>query len=296
MSKKKLIRSLLETLFLAIGLYYLFSIIIDQKDFFNQLSFSENIVPYSLAFLLYLLVYFYMIFAIDHVTKKHYPEKHAGNFMMLYSASSLSSLGKYIPGKIWSFLAFNNLGHKMGLPTLFLSSVFIINLSMAILTAGILLGLRFLSLPYISLWAFLIFLCGFISLNKLTPFLQNLTWLNKKNLTLPNCASTFWLIQWLTAFTSGFAYHLVASTFNEGRDLTFSSLTSYYLSYMSGYLAFFMPAGIGVREAVILALDGKDEASATVLIRVMTIFIDLLLAVPAFIFFFLRQRCPKISS
>ena len=83
---------------------------------------------------------------------------------------TLSSLGKYIPGKIWSFLAFYNLGKKMGLSLSYLSSTFFINLGLAIATALCLSSLRTMDDQVAWISAFIIYVLFFFTID---PFFKD---------------------------------------------------------------------------------------------------------------------------
>ena len=49
---------------------------------------------------------------------------------------------------------------------------------------------------------------------------------------------------------------------------------------MIGYITLFVPAGIGIREAVIVSLEGQQTEIAALFSRMITTWIDLIYCIP----------------
>lgn len=289
MPSKKIIRFFIEAFFLGLGLTYLFTILSQNKEDFikasQNLPWSTSLISIFILFSQTLLVFF----AFIYIAKKEHKDLLQNRGCTFFTAFALSSLGKYVPGKIWSFLAFYNIGKKMGLSLTFLSSTFLINLSMGVMTALTLCFVKILPHELHLPSALFLFTFGFLFWDTCLLSLKKLPFEKLKSLSFPKCARVFWSIQWASAILIGLAYELVHQHFQSPYTFEWGQLPNYYISYMAGYVTFFVPAGIGVRESVLIALSQDSHTATTLFLRVLTTLNDLLLAIPALWFYFTQK-------
>ncbi|MBF0243683.1 MAG: hypothetical protein HQL31_00230 [Planctomycetes bacterium] len=271
---KKILRFILESLFLGVGIAYLYRTFHNGSrgaGEFRELV-AEPLIYISggLCFCVYLL----MAWGIQRAIAENFPDRKAG-FLKVYGAVSLSNLGKYIPGKIWSLVAFGRLGQRMGLPVAFMGGIFAANMLLGFLSAFLLFFMRTLPLGW-GLALYLVMLAagifGWEPLSRIVqeriPFLRG---------RIPHGLGILWVVQWLNALMSGFAYYVIGEALGAGRELSFAALTTYPIGYMIAYMAFLVPGGVGVRESLLNLMDGSyaHSASALIVSRLMTVTIDL---------------------
>lgn len=168
----------------------------------------------------------------------------------------LSNLGKYIPGKIWSFLAFGEIGRRLGIPYRHTSAIFIWHLAMGIGNAALLLALgRMLNDTQAWIGCLAVGLAGLLLVEPLgrkmlLPILVRF----RPEATHRPYLRTIWVLQWSNALLSGFAYALLGWSLGDVDAFSFRACTAYPIGYMAAYLVFLVPAGVGVREAVLAGL------------------------------------------
>jgi uncharacterized membrane protein YbhN (UPF0104 family) len=183
-------------------------------------------------------------------------------FEQSFKITSVSSVGKYIPGKVWQYLSQIYLGQKVGLPksVTFFSMVL---LFVAYNLAGILLFLFSLffwekfSLLLISALLFVFITISLVIfyppiLNKVLKILLHL--FKKEALSIR--VGFDQIIKILLILAADWAifgigvYLLVNSFYSINFDQTVILCGVFAISVISGILSFFAPAGLGVREGV----------------------------------------------
>lgn len=214
-----------------------------------------------------------------------------------FSHMALVGLGKYLPGKVWGMVVRWSHMSKQGIS----SSKSIIATYMEqilLLHAGIVLSGVLTALVFQTNIAWLI---GFLSL--LSVFIAAryhnplLSWLLGKlnkigyfKSTVDIPLSSFPYLQYLTAYfviwmLSGLVLTLLFMTFLQRDSLSIELLLALLLAntagISAGFLALFAPGGIGVREAVSIAMLSpfmplSDAVAITVLSRIWLVATDLM--------------------
>jgi uncharacterized membrane protein YbhN (UPF0104 family) len=203
----------------------------------------------------------------------------------------VGQLGKYVPGSVWAYLAQMELGRQYGVAR---ARVLVTSLYAAGIGVVCSLALGAVALPQIAsghpelLWLFALLPVGLVCLHPAV-----MTWL--ANLALKifrrpplehrvRFKTISLAVMWCLASYLGYGVHLWLLS-GEGVEFTSVLLMSAAISlgFTAGLLAFILPSGVGVREAVLIGLLGAmmttAEASAVALVsRGMFTAGDLLMA------------------
>nr|WP_225752221.1 lysylphosphatidylglycerol synthase transmembrane domain-containing protein [Pseudoclavibacter sp. Marseille-Q3772] len=212
----------------------------------------------------------------------------------------VSQLGKFVPGGVWNYLAVVEMGTAHQIPRRRSLSAMVVSILISIVTAGM------LAIPGIVLtgalpqpWTTVALVCIPLVacllipavLNRLIEFALRVT--KRPPLESPLqarhiVASSSWALGgWIL---SGLMIWMLA--IQLGVPASFESLLlvagGYSLSWAVGFVVFFMPAGIGVREVVLAAmlqgvLDTGELVLIVLLARVISTLADVILGVSALI-------------
>ncbi len=180
---------------------------------------------------------------------------------------SVSTLGKYIPGKGWQFVSIVYISKKFGVSYSKSLSASLMGQIFSIIS-GLIVGFSVLR-PYIPsplmaviLAASLIFIYPDF-LNRLTGFLSRLTGkqVAKIDLSLKDTleVTSIYLTGWLF-FGLSLNFLLFSIYPNWGFQI-FYSAKIFVSSYLIGLFAIFVPGGIGVREGIMAVLLAKSLPS-----------------------------------
>lgn len=190
----------------------------------------------------------------------------------------IANLGRYIPGKVWSIAALNALAAREGVPGTAAAGAAVLG-TLINIGAGFgvvaLSGSRLLtelpsSLRVGSIIGSACFVLGVIALPWILP--PAAEWAAKRfGKSVPPVripASNLFVavtINVLSWFSYGLAFKLFTNAVMPGVSGSVAQFTGVWTaSYTLGYLAFFAPGGIGVREAVMTAaMFGLGMASKT---------------------------------
>ena len=215
----------------------------------------------------------------------------------------VGQLGKYLPGSVWSVAIQSDMGGRLGVPRRTLGIAGLLNLALAVLTAA-LVGLPALPLLVrrsgedVSLIWFavpvllLVVLLWPPLLNRLIA--RGLRLLRRDPLpralsgaAIVACVGWF-VLAWLSMAA---AVWVLAADLAPGasvRDLALTTLSGYCLAAGLGMLSVIVPAGVGVRDGLlVLLLVGLmplGAATAIVVVhRFLSVVVDILLAGGAFL-------------
>jgi len=189
----------------------------------------------------------------------------------------VSQLSKYLPGGLWVYpsriFILKTLGFDLGLSSIALmfetltivSSVFIVSILFLGLTntSTVLSG----SITLVILIGCIITVTSFLILPRLAQrfipasFFKSQTFVQFANIpVLVRVKNFFWAsalysIMWIMA---GISFYLLLLAINPrfGTDLMIFSIGVFSLSWLIGFLSFFSPGGIGIRESAIVLLLG----------------------------------------
>lgn len=210
-----------------------------------------------------------------------------------------SNVGKYIPGKVWQFVGRVALTRKIKpeitLTTVFLEviissaaaiMVFFIrfflrgNVSQLWLLYASLLFLVLLTLQHPSFIKF--FLKFYARLRKVEMDLSRINLNLRRNLVVFVLYFVLWIL-------TGVSFWVMI----QGSSIRVSlldSVTTYPISWILGYLTIIAPAGLGVRESILMTLlrgtySGEVASAFSILTRVALVLGDFILFLFAFAFF-----------
>lgn len=190
---------------------------------------------------------------------------HFGSAVRIWT---ISNLGKYLPGKVWSIGAMGVLAQREGVSGVAASGAALLN-ALLNLGAGFgviaLVGAR--DMDRIPPWmrtaaivASLIFVAGVLALPTLLPLLLGriAQWRKVASSDQQVPARRLWLVTLLHAL-SWVGYGLAFMAFTRGVTPHVSGASSVFIavyaaSYLLGYLMLFAPGGIGVRESAMVWL------------------------------------------
>jgi len=186
------------------------------------------------------------------------------SFWKAFEIQYISHLGKYIPGKIWSYVIQVIMANQVDIPakkTFF--SLLMLTYIMSI-TSIMVFSLTFLLWEKFALFTRGAAVCGVFSLSLLlcwshlpekwlSLLLTRIRGISIDCAPLPYGLMTLFLLGSWTLFALGF--HLMLKTFYPVTpQQTVIVVGIFAISWLAGYYAFFMPGGLGVQEGVQVAL------------------------------------------
>ncbi|MBD3370146.1 hypothetical protein GF402_07275 [Candidatus Fermentibacteria bacterium] len=191
-----------------------------------------------------------------------------------------SQLGRYIPGKIWLFVGRAGALRSGGISSLRAASAPILELMHTVASAGLVafLALLLAGGPMLSstLWTILL-VSGVLLL--LLPFLRPVQKLvyrlrfgptdrEPAGLSLGDSSKVV-LVYAIVWILRGISLWLWLRSLGLGDQGILLCMTAVPLSWMAGYATFFVPGGVGVREAVIVALLANGTSAGPLLLAVL---------------------------
>ncbi|MES9924844.1 MAG: hypothetical protein ABW152_12170 [Candidatus Thiodiazotropha endolucinida] len=245
-----------------------------------------DIIAYSL---LSLTIGKLLLVAIMHQSLLHYKVNFL--FSQSFSIYNITQLGKYIPGSIWQFVGKIGMYKSAGLDnktvrdTILLEtfwvvfSAFIFGLLLISFTQYQLLITLTQKIPLIILLAILGTTLFLLLLPQLKHHRKRLHDYCRRLLFTPLSFITALLI-WLVL---GFAFWITLTPFSASEIGLVFIIGLYAFSYAVGFAVPFAPAGIGIRESVLVLglapfLDINTAIILAALNRVFYIFIEIILA------------------
>jgi len=234
----------------------------------KAISWSFSLLPCGISVLLLVVSFILMAFTWLALAMGMGERISVLDGMTLYF---FTSLGRYIPGKIWTVLGAASMAGQFNCSALNIgSSMFyltLINLQIGLLisiSGGIFFGMGHdleISVLYkvLLLAAVAVMLVGFVMNGRVIRLIQKIL---RRNMPLadisfkPMCAAyllvlTHWVLESL-------AYYFLIRSFYPLSFTDFPQLLySVSASTTAGFLALFAPAGLGVREGVLIVLLGQ---------------------------------------
>lgn len=221
---------------------------------------------------------------------------------------SVANFGKYLPGKLWSVGALSMLAREAGVSGVaaagaaILGTLLNIGAGFGVLALSGSRGLHAMSagLRAATLIGSACFVIGVLALPwVLPPVLGAIA--RRRGVPAPTrgiSRTTLWIATGVNTL-AWIGYGLAFACFARGvtpqvAGATTAFITVYTASYLWGYLAFFAPGGIGVREvvlaALLVALGMAASADATFLALASRVWITVLEIVPGLIALLVRPR------
>ena len=297
LTEPRLIHRLIKFSFLVAVLYFVGRMLAEQLtlvDFSNvEVSFS-----YVLGAALFeILARFFVGFGYYMILKGFHPDLSVADSV---SISWVSNLGRYIPGKIALLASSAYLLKERGVKLSTATFVPVFNVMMTIVVA-LLLSLPLLHpnqilAPYLGSGILMatLFVSATLFRSKQLRLPAFLPWLNLPscNITLDRLNIRSCLVIVLTQCScAGLSTWMICQTFGTiapGMIGWFISMTAF--AGVMGLIAFFSPAGLGVRDGLYLLLLGhvigpEKAALITILLRLIQTVTDIILATLGFLFF-----------
>ncbi len=193
------------------------------------------------------------------------------SYSKMFKIWFISNLGRYIPGKVWQFLGMLYLLEKEKVPKSKSFSVAVLAQALSCM-AGILVMVAFLrydfyqnllSQSFLFVFVLILFIAGVIILIFYPQVLQGvINWglglLKKEKISLNYKPKNllFYLLSYIGCWLLfGFCFLVfIKSIFPAPFNIYFGLTGAFSGSVTIGFLAFFTPGGIGVREGVLVAL------------------------------------------
>lgn len=224
---------------------------------FNYFYLTFSIFITTIAFLLQVYIWKSILEFVG------YKASFDGVFRLFY----ISNMGRYIPGKVWSFLGVVYIGKKMLIHPRYTTATVVIGILTSLTACFLLSILLFFIYPIAGLEQYKLFAIPiFIALAVLVYpkfFKKVVNFFFKKGIsnetvdyqfTLSHIIKTigFYTINWLL-FGLAFSF-LVRSIIAIPSLIFVKTLSIFLISYLIGYLVLFVPGGIGVREGAMVVL------------------------------------------
>ncbi|MES9828543.1 MAG: hypothetical protein ABW201_09790 [Candidatus Thiodiazotropha sp.] len=282
------IKTALKTLWWAVVLSFIFFFLLGNL---HRVADVVKLLPIEIIVysLLSLTIGKLLLVAIMHQSLLHYKVNFL--FSQSFSIYNITQLGKYIPGSIWQFVGKIGMYKSAGLDnqtvrdTILLEtfwvvfSAFIFGLLLISFTQYQLLITLTQKVPLIILPAIL----GTTSLLLLLPQLRH----HRKRLYDYCRRLSFTPLSFITSLliwlALGFAFWITLTPFSASEIGLVFIIGLYAFSYAVGFAVPFAPAGIGIRESVLVLglapfLDIDTAIILAALNRVFYIFIEIILA------------------
>ncbi|MEW8168921.1 MAG: hypothetical protein AB2763_03185 [Candidatus Thiodiazotropha endolucinida] len=282
------IKTALKTLWWVVVLCFIFFFLLGNL---HRVAGVVKLLPIEIIVysLLSLTIGKLLLVAIMHQSLLHYKVNFL--FSQSFSIYNITQLGKYIPGSIWQFVGKIGMYKSAGLDnqtvrdTILLEtfwvvfSAFIFGLLLISFTQYQLLVTLTQKIPLIILLAILGTTLFLLLLPQLRRHRKKLYDYCRRLLFTPLSFITSLLI-WLVL---GFAFWITLTPFSASEIGLVFIIGLYAFSYAVGFAVPFAPAGIGIRESVLVLgltpfLDINTAIILAALNRVFYIFIEIILA------------------
>ncbi len=210
----------------------------------------------------------------------------------------VGQLGKYLPGSVWSVLAQAEMGARLGIPRRRAAVAGVVVVGMSVLTGG------FVGLPALPAllghggdypWWLLVVVLLAGAVVMAPPVLNRLVTFGLRLIRRPALehalsaravlVAVFWFVAaWVVM---GLAVWVVARSLapagTDGTDLALVSVSGFALAGVLGMVSFLIPAGVGVRDGILLLLltgivPQPVGIAIAVISRFETVLVDVLCA------------------
>lgn len=198
----------------------------------------------------------------------------------------VSQLGKYIPGGIWQFVGQVGFATDAGVPLARTSAALPVHIVVQVAAGGSIGALAGVLAPSASAAWRLIALAAVATVVFLdrrllllaTRLVARLGMAGATSADLPSQSAVFRSYFWTigTLLASGAAFALMLSSVDAGSPPA-ASVVTFALAWLAGFLAVIVPAGLGVRELVLMALLPASAAAIVAVSlchRILTIAVE----------------------
>lgn len=239
--------------------YFLFNNLLENYHKLSLYNFDPEYNRIIISYVLLILVLFFNPFGWMKVLSEL---NERMSFTESFSIFYVSQLGKYVPGKLWTYLMQIYMAEKKGISKekTFISSVLFQLISMGTTVVTFVVSLLFwdnfnFSLRVIIVGLFLILILVIIwsgFLNVMTNFILNKVLKQKIVVNLSNMTIIHVILILMASWIAyGVAYYHFINSFypiSVISSIQFSGI--YAISWLIGYLSFLTPGGLGIREGI----------------------------------------------
>lgn len=288
-SRAKRVLSWTGTSLSVLSIIFLASKLIDYSSELDFHSVIQNLVPFSALVCIYAVAGLFLAAAWICILKYLGFRSNCTGAIRIYGVSQLA---KYIPGNIFHFVGRQAIGVNLGMPGWTLAKSMFWEVLVMVIAGGLFFTL--LLFTYFDQVSFNYSLVTYVVSLVLTICIL-LQWFSKE-LAFALILDSFFL--WVT----GLIFFVALSIIDPEIRLEFSSVViicgAYVVSWLMGFVTPGAPAGIGIREVVLLSILGGflSEASllsGIVIARIITVLGDLVFCLYSF---FLRKRTTRFSQ
>ena len=309
---KKYLKTVIKFILIAVILYFIYQKIKSNWDEIICYEWSINvwylilsIISHIITFIIFSKVWCYIISGFNYQVPLIY------GFKLAY----IGSLGRYLPGKVWTIFGMAYLAKKIGikeeesiaswimvivftLPPAFLIGFVVIALYPELISEQLSnqLGISIYIMPLIT-----IVLSGVLILapdkslaifNKLLKIIKRPPIKFKVDTIIALKIYIGYLISWLFF---GISFWLFINAIVENPDIpVVATVGAYVFAYQIGFIAIFTPGGIGVREFALWSMLepslGSVAVGIAVAARLWNIAVELLSAIAALLIKFPKNR------
>lgn len=300
MLKSKKIYQIISWLIILTIFWFLFQRLFSDWSGLQAYDFSVNYFYLFISFIFFLLNLFFSSF-IWALILKLIDQKINISFSKVFTANLYSRFGRYIPGKIWCLAGrvYYTRGENISKKIVFTSSLqhMVIGIISGLLLGFLLIGKMVSFLNYHLLILATIVLLVLLFFPKSYYFIVNylLKRIKKEKISSEHFLQTkrlfliFFLVTLNNIINGTAFFYSIYAVFPISFDYFFAVIGAFSLAGTLGIVALFAPAGIGVREGILVTLlSGIYPAAAAIVLalfsRIWFTFSELIIFFLVFIF------------
>jgi len=285
MKIKKFLIRFAQVIIILLIFYFLLKSLISNWNQVKDFDWEFDYYLLTIAFALQILTFLWLLKIFKWILKK---TGSSVSNRRLFKAWFISSLGKYLPGKVWQFLGMIFLLEKEGVPKKNTFSSMVLGQTLSVIS-GLFISVLFLGANLYSQFfsanpglmagfvalslAILVLLCYPKVLEKVVNL--GLGILKKEKITLDISVKEviiyllYYSLSWLLF---GLAFWIFVKAMAQASFNMYTNLTgAFAFSLNIGFLALFAPGGIGVREGIlVLLLEAYFPAPVAILISILS--------------------------
>jgi uncharacterized membrane protein YbhN (UPF0104 family) len=268
LNRKKILLRLIQFFLIALIFYFLFKSLLANWSQIKDFNWQFNYYLLILSFVLQILALFWLVKIWERMLR------HTGSsvsYFKLFKVWFVTNLGKYLPGKVWQFLGMIYMLEKEGVPKKNSFSTGVLAQSFSVIS-GLFISIIFMGAGLYSqffsrypglVWAGVVFslaLLGLLCYPKVLEKILNLGLeiLKKEKIRLDITGKDviiYFLSYSLSWLLFGLAFLIFVKSMAQASFDMYPTLTgAFAFSLNIGFLAIFVPGGIGVREGILVFL------------------------------------------
>lgn len=301
--KSPQIKSILSFIVVAIVFYFIFRKLTFNWDEFVIVLKEADRILLLLSFVSLALAFVLPIYIWQHLVNTLYLQKIG--FMPSYIITVIGNISRYIPGKVWFLVGISyisdqfELSREKGVVSFLFTQLF--NLIAAVVIGVLFVRKGLITIPFWTIFFLLLGVGILLQPKYLHNFVKFILRVKHTSAQVPSLGIStiaFSLcLQCIQLTLTGLSLYLIILSF--GFEWHWKTLTetvgAWSLSYLLGYLSFFVPAGLGVREGTLILLL-PDNFSETLKLSVamgFRVFVTIVEIAHSIIAFWLYQNLQR---